>query len=534
MSLLSPFAHVHSLLCRASRDLKPENIMLTSSGHIKVIDFGTSKELRDEEGIALNGPEFVGTSDYMAPEMISGVPATSYPADLWALGCILVQLLTGRTPFKAPSPYLTFLKIKRANTKYFPEVLSETAADLISNLLVLSPDERLGANSTDLESLKSHAFFQGLDFGTLFDEAPDRVPKLSELCLRAVGEATVAARTRDRRLLDLSQPDRRSVMHFLARIERLHEPRVLRSFYDTLADARCLRALPSTREYVGLEYDTQGHWKEPFVFAHVCFGNLLSGDAVNKDLLGSQMKSVVSAVNRLRPKFFVVAGDLSLETDASLVADFRSAISRVSESIPLVFVTAQNRCVSDLAFARSFGADWYGFWFGGMRGLVLNSALIADHETPQSKAQEEWFDGECEQGQLGGHHLVVFTYHPWFEKGPHDEDTATLIPKTRRLWWLRKMQLNEVKYLFAGSANATSTRVLRPGDLPKLGTREDPIVKENNEDEDEEAEAGRSLEVSCTSLPSGLRVAEVFENRIDHKCHHLDAIPDRADLLRVK
>ena len=105
--------------------------MLTSSGHIKVIDFGTSKELRDEEGISLNGPEFVGTSDYMAPEMISGTPATSYPADLWALGCILVQLLTGRTAFKAPSPYLTFLKIKRANTKYFPEVLSEAAADLI-------------------------------------------------------------------------------------------------------------------------------------------------------------------------------------------------------------------------------------------------------------------------------------------------------------------------------------------------------------------------------------------------------------------
>jgi hypothetical protein len=510
--------------------------MLTSSGHIKVIDFGTSKELRDEEGISLNGPEFVGTSDYMAPEMISGTPATSYPADLWALGCILVQLLTGRTAFKAPSPYLTFLKIKRANTKYFPEVLSEAAADLISKLLVFSPEERLGASSTHLEPVKNHAFFQDVNFTTLFDEAPDRVPKLSELCLRAVGEATVAARTRDKRLLDLSLPDRRSVMHFLARIERLHEPRVLRSFYDTLADARCLRALPSTREYVGLEYDTQGHWKEPFVFAHFCFGNLLCGESGNKDALGSQMKTMVSAINRLRPKFFVVAGDLSLETDTSLVADFRSAISRVSESIPLVFVTAQNRSVSDVAIARPFGADWYGFWFGGMRGLVLNSALISDHETPSSKAQEEWFDGECEQGQLGGHHLVVFTYHPWFERGLNDEDTGASIPKTRRLWWLRKMQLNKVKYLFAGSANASSTRVLRAGDLPELGTSEDPVAKEDieDEDEDEDMKAGKDLEVSCTGLLSGLRVAEVFEDRIDHKCHLLGAIPDRADLLRAK
>jgi hypothetical protein len=427
---------------------------------------------------------------------------------------------------------LTFLKIKRANTNCFPEVLSETAVDLISKLLVLSPEGRLGAGSHDLAPLKSHAFFQGLNFATLFDEAPQRVPKLSELCLRAVGEATVAARARDKRLLALLPADRRAVMHFLARVERLHEPRVLRSFYGSLADARCLRALTGTREYLGLEYDAQGKWKEPFAFAHFCFGKLhdrnASGEAAAGEALGVHLKRLVSAVNRLRPKLLVVTGDFSTGTPASVVVDFRSAISRVSESIPLVFVTAPSPGCAP-AMAGFFGADWYGFWFGGMRGLVLNSALILDEETSLSKAQEEWFDGECEQGQLGGHHLVVFTYHRWFERNPNEEDAETTIPKAPRLRWLRKLQQGKVRHLFAGGATS-ATKLVRPGDLPKLELAED--AGEDEEDEEADAAAARVVEASCTGASSGLRVAEVFEDRIDHKCHHIDAIPDRADLFR--
>lgn len=79
-------------------------------GHIKVIDFGTAKDILQTD---LNGPDFVGTAEYMCPSTVNSKPS-GVEADLWALGVILYQLLFGYTPFTAPTPYLTFLRIKKS------------------------------------------------------------------------------------------------------------------------------------------------------------------------------------------------------------------------------------------------------------------------------------------------------------------------------------------------------------------------------------------------------------------------------------
>jgi len=71
--------------------------------HIKLVDFGTAKDLYNTE---LNGPEHVGTPEYMPPEAVKGLPSDCN-ADLWSLGNIIFQLLHGRPPFRAGSDYLT-------------------------------------------------------------------------------------------------------------------------------------------------------------------------------------------------------------------------------------------------------------------------------------------------------------------------------------------------------------------------------------------------------------------------------------------
>uniref|UniRef100_A0A336LXS4 3-phosphoinositide-dependent protein kinase 1 n=1 Tax=Culicoides sonorensis TaxID=179676 RepID=A0A336LXS4_CULSO len=180
----------------AHRDLKPENILLDENMHILIADFGSAKIIPGAQGKTLknadphvNSPNsaqsrddnnetannvtrrrknsFVGTAQYVSPEILNG-QATSRAADLWALGCIIYQMISGLPPFRGATEYLIFQKVLKAEMT-FPEGFDKIVEDLVKKLLRVNPLDRLGMQDTGstYDSLRSHPFFESISFDTL-------------------------------------------------------------------------------------------------------------------------------------------------------------------------------------------------------------------------------------------------------------------------------------------------------------------------------------------------------------------------------
>jgi serine/threonine protein kinase len=238
------------------RDIKPDNLLLTAQGHLKLTDFGlssygllpkapisaltaspstpivarTGAAAAGYSSSADNSPvanrsydlactppdasampppasapqqpgagDFVGTPDYLAPEVILGL-GHSFTVDWWAVGVLVFEMLTGCPPFNADSAHAVFARILDGRIPW-PGCSGERdgdcdagddgdaeededddvdippeARDLIERLLDANPKKRLGAGGAD--ELKSHAFFNGVDWDELLEHDGPFVPQL--------------------------------------------------------------------------------------------------------------------------------------------------------------------------------------------------------------------------------------------------------------------------------------------------------------------------------------------------------------------
>jgi serine/threonine-protein kinase len=142
------------------RDVSPVNILITKTGRTVLVDFGVAhSKLDGRKATGEGGGWFKGKAPYLSPEQVERLPLDGR-SDLFAVGTILVEMLTGYAPFGTHADYSTLLRIGKVTPEFVAALLSGVSPELIAicqKLLARKPDERFANGREVALALRRHA-----------------------------------------------------------------------------------------------------------------------------------------------------------------------------------------------------------------------------------------------------------------------------------------------------------------------------------------------------------------------------------------
>ena len=133
--------------------------MIDSEGHCKLVDFGFAKRFdrNDQRKNQMRTFTNCGTPDYIAPEVLRGVGA-SFEADIWSLGVLICEIISGKTPFHHENPQKIYDNVINCKARYAPSV-SGLIRSLLQTIFVADPGFR-----ATLEQIKRHNMFKRVNW----------------------------------------------------------------------------------------------------------------------------------------------------------------------------------------------------------------------------------------------------------------------------------------------------------------------------------------------------------------------------------
>ncbi len=214
--------------------------------------------------------------------------------------------------------------------------------------------------------------------------------------------------------------------------------------------------------------------EQPFYFAMIADTQLgMHASDRNFEQETANYEFAVATLNRLKPEFVVVLGDLANKNgDRDQIREFLRISRKIDPFIPVYYV-AGNHDVGMVptpellaAYRKIFGRDYYSFREGPVYGIVLNSSLMIAPQNVKTEydSQLSWLKEELEKAkESDASHVIVFQHHPYFLENAKEADSYGNVPLERRQAMLELLHDYGVHYVFAGHVHSHS--IGKDGDL---------------------------------------------------------------------